>query len=675
MAGGTVTITGGNVIHTFTSSGYLTPIKLVNNSLRFRSSNSAYLSRTPSVAGSLTTWTWSGWVKRGTLSASLNIPIFSAGTSGTNDTNITFNSDIIDWFNRNSSSINARLNTTQVFRDPAAWYHLVFVWDTTNATSSNRMRIYVNGSLVTALSTATYPGSSQSSNVNNNVANYIGLQAGTSNYFDGYMADINFIDGQALTPNSFGTINSYGVWQPITYGGSYGTNGFYLPFTGGSSYYGTFNGSNQYLQATLPATLTAAFTLEFFLYRSGTGNQFCFTLGDSNTSTGIEYYIGTTGTVNNVYSNGAQISTTSNVPTANGWSHVAITRDSSNVVRLFVNGTQAGSTWTSASAFSSTLRIGVEYYNSAITGYVNGNVSNFRIVNGTAVYTSNFVPPTSALTAVSGTSILTLQSSTIIDNSGNSLSITNNNTVTTAQAYPFTMLANQSKDYSPNGNNWTNNNIGVVAGTTLDVMTDVPTLTSATAANYATMNPLAYGSTGTSVMSNANLSLSNGVAHASTTSTIGVTSGKYYLECTVTTSSALGLGITTSTVPYSAYPGAVAGLWWVYDNTGGWTINNQTTSTYSGASKVALNQIWQIALDMDNGKAWIGINNTWYDSAGGTTGNPSTGANPTWSSLPTTNPMFFFIEVAGAAWAATFGQRPYNYTAPTGFVGLNTYNL
>ena len=96
----------------------------IARSVRLRSSASAYLSRTPSVAGSLTTWTWSGWVKRGTLSASLNIPIFSAGTSGTNDTNITFNSDVIVWFNRNSSSINGRLNTTHVFRDPSAWYHV-----------------------------------------------------------------------------------------------------------------------------------------------------------------------------------------------------------------------------------------------------------------------------------------------------------------------------------------------------------------------------------------------------------------------------------------------------------------------------------------------------------------------------------------------------------------------
>ena len=240
----------------------------ISRSVRLRSSASAYFNRTPASAGSLTTWTWSGWVKRGTLSASLNIPIFSAGTSGTNDTNITFNSDIIDWFNRNSSSINGRLNTTQVFRDPSAWYHLVFVWDTTNATASNRMRIYVNGSLVTALSTATYPGSSQSSNVNNNVATYIGLQTGTSNYFDGYLAEINFIDGQALTPSSFGSTNAItGVWGPIAYTGSYGTNGFKLNFSNGTStttlgYDSSGNGNNW---TTNNISLTAGSTYDWMI--------------------------------------------------------------------------------------------------------------------------------------------------------------------------------------------------------------------------------------------------------------------------------------------------------------------------------------------------------------------------------------------------------------------------
>jgi len=459
MAGGTVTITGGNVIHTFTSSGYLTPIKYVNNSLRFRSSASAYLNRTPATASNRQTWTWSAWIKRGTLSSGYPV-LFQGGTtsSDTGSTAIAFGADdklYVQGYSTNWIVTNA------VYRDPSAWYHIVLAMDSTQATGSNRFKLYVNGSEV---SYGTYNNLTQNTNYGiNQAASHVLAQSIASfggNYFDGYMTEVNFVDGQQLTPNSFGTINSYGVWQPITYGGSYGTNGFYLPFNrGNDSYAGSFtNSASQYLTATLPATLTGAFTIEAYCYRSTTTTNSIFTLGDSNTSTGIEYYIGTSGTVNNVYSNGAQITTSSNVPVVGGWSHVAVTRDSSNVVRLFINGQQTGGTWTTTAAFSSTLRIGTEYYASAASAYWNGNISNFRIVNGTALYTtSSFAPPTSALTAVSGTSILTLQSSTIIDNSGNSLSITNTNGVNMNQNYPFSFGI--FNDQGPSGNNWTGNNI------------------------------------------------------------------------------------------------------------------------------------------------------------------------------------------------------------------------
>jgi len=665
MAGGTVTISGGNVIHTFTSSGYLTPIKYVNNSLRFRSSASAYLNRTPATSSNRKTWTWSAWVKRGTLSSGYPVLFMGGATqTDTGATCITFapNDRIyVQGYNTNWIISNGS------YRDPAAWYHIVVAMDSTQATATNRLKLYVNGSEV---SYSTYNNLTQNTDygINQAASHTIAYQsvAFGNTYFDGYMTEINLIDGQQLTPNSFGTFNSYGVWQPITYGGSYGTNGFYLPFTGGSSYYGTFNGSNQYLQATLPATLTAAFTVEFFLYRSGTGNQFCFTLGDSNTSTGLEYYIGTTGTVNNVYSNGAQISTTSNVPTANGWSHVAITRDSSNVVRLFVNGTQAGSTWTSASAFSSTLRIGVEYYNSAITGYVNGNVSNFRVVNGTAVYTSNFVPPTSALTAVSGTSILTLQSSTIIDNSGNSLSITNNNTVTTVQAYPFTMLANQSKDYSPNGNNWTNNNIGVVAGSTLDVMTDVPTLTSATAANYDVLNAIAIVSP-TASISDGNLTATVGrTGVTGLYSTMGLASGKFYWEVTYNSGYANALCVGVNQVG-NISTSAGAGLFTVnsvgYYGGSGNVYNNSSSPTAYG-SAYTYGDVVGVALDATAGTITFYKNNT---SQGALT-------------LPTqVSPWMAVLDngASGGTQSASinFGQQPFKYTPPSGYLAVNTYNL
>ena len=201
----------------------------LTNSLRFRSSASAYLNRTPASAGNRTTWTWSAWVKRGALG--IDAALFTAGTLASTDTNITFNTstdNITFFYNRTSGAV---LNSTQVFRDPSAWYHIVVAVDTTQATASNRVKAYVNGSQVTAFSTATYPALNEQTSVNNNVLHYIG-RIGSAYYLDGYLAEVNLIDGQQLTPSSFGSTNATtGVWQPAKYTGTYGTNGFYLNFT------------------------------------------------------------------------------------------------------------------------------------------------------------------------------------------------------------------------------------------------------------------------------------------------------------------------------------------------------------------------------------------------------------------------------------------------------------
>jgi hypothetical protein len=124
------------------------------------------------------------------------------------------------------------LITTQVFRDPSAWYHIVLNVDTTQATSSDRMKLYVNGQQITAFSSSTYPSLNEDLPINAAAAHDIGK----ANYFNGYMTEINFIDGQALTPSSFGETNAQtGVWQPKAYSGSYGTNGFYLNFSDNSN--------------------------------------------------------------------------------------------------------------------------------------------------------------------------------------------------------------------------------------------------------------------------------------------------------------------------------------------------------------------------------------------------------------------------------------------------------
>ena len=201
----------------------------VSNSLRFRASASAYLNRTPSVAGNRQTWTWSGWVKRGAIDTTNDGPyLFSAGPDGANFTHFGFASNASNGLKIltviGGSTIVLNVITSAIFRDPSAWYHIVLAFDTTQATAANRVKIYVNGVQLTSFSTATYPSQNDSqSYVNAITPNYVGRSPETSyRYFDGYMAEINFIDGQALTPSSFGSINATtGVWQPARYTGSY----------------------------------------------------------------------------------------------------------------------------------------------------------------------------------------------------------------------------------------------------------------------------------------------------------------------------------------------------------------------------------------------------------------------------------------------------------------------
>ena len=205
----------------------------ISNSLRFQSASSQYASRTPAGAGNRQKWTWSGWVKLGTLGVVNGV--FGASTSSTATDFLYFNGSLV--FQSTVGSV--ILATTQVFRDPSAWYHIIVAVDTTQATASNRVLMYVNGSQITSFSSATYPTQNSSLNVNNNISTKIGSILSDSNatyYFDGYMTEINFIDGQALTPSSFGATNATsGQWCAAKYTGTYGTNGFYLPFSNGTS--------------------------------------------------------------------------------------------------------------------------------------------------------------------------------------------------------------------------------------------------------------------------------------------------------------------------------------------------------------------------------------------------------------------------------------------------------
>jgi len=224
----------------------------VSRSLRFNSADSAYLSRTPSSSGNKKTCTISAWVKRSKLGATQMV-FTSRGpgnpTAGPRDSLLHFDSnDTVTVYFADGTYV---LTTTQVFRDLSAWYHIVVAIDTTQATSTNRVKLYVNGSQVTTFSSSSYPAQDyefSSWNVGSQIQ-YIGCDEYINRrlFFDGYLADIHFIDGQALTPSSFAeTDATTGAWNPKAYSGSYNVgvgavNGFHLDFADNSS---TTSGSN-----------------------------------------------------------------------------------------------------------------------------------------------------------------------------------------------------------------------------------------------------------------------------------------------------------------------------------------------------------------------------------------------------------------------------------------------
>jgi hypothetical protein len=209
----------------------------ITNSLRFNSGSSDSLTRTPASTSGNQTFTVSFWVKRSQIG--VGDTIFYAYQDGNNANALGFSgSDQFQVAFYDSGAYSVNLITTQLFRDVSAWYHLVVVIDTTQATASNRAKLYVNGTQVTAFGTETYPSQNATVTFNKNVFHVIGsgYYGSFSDYSDLYLSEVNWITGQALTPSSFGeTDTDTGIWKPKAYTGTYGTNGFYLQFKNSAS--------------------------------------------------------------------------------------------------------------------------------------------------------------------------------------------------------------------------------------------------------------------------------------------------------------------------------------------------------------------------------------------------------------------------------------------------------
>lgn len=321
-----------------------------------------------------------------------------------------------------------------------SWAHIALVRSGTTFTA------YVNG-----VSVAT---TTDSTNFNTGQL-YIASQAST-NFLTGYISNFRIVVGTAVYLSNFtppitpltpiagtalftcqsqafidNSINAYA----ITSTGNTSVQRFspFSPVTQTPISYSTYfdgNGDNLSIASSTAFGFgTGDFTIEFWAYSTSTARQDWVDIYDGSVRA-LLYYSGSNVTFYSVPPNASAI--TGGALVLNQWNHYAVSKVSGNT-RLFVNGIQAGSTYTSNQNYGSNcfVSIGKDFAGST---YMTGYMSNVRIVKGTGLYTSNFTPSTTPLTAISGTSLLTCQSPTIIDNSTNAFPITvNGNTIARSQ--------------------------------------------------------------------------------------------------------------------------------------------------------------------------------------------------------------------------------------------------
>jgi hypothetical protein len=502
--------------------------------------------------------------------------------------------------------------TTQVFRDPSSWYHIVVACDSTQATAANRVKIYVNGSQVTSFSTANYPAQNANGQWMINTANNkIGTQWNSgSNWLDGYLTETNFVDGAALTPSSFGTFNSFGVWQPITYGGSYGTNGFYLTFGDNTSTttlgYDTSPQGNNWTTNNFVATNATTIWSNYLL----TGGQ---------VATGAASVFNGSGTGGADAPNGVDAVFTP--PSSISYNSLEIkwgnsNNNNSSGCPLFINGVQVAA--------------------------VNGGQGGGK----TQIYTTS-TPGTFTSISIGG-GISGQYQSHIDYIKVNGLYLT---------------------DYTTPNN---------------DSMTDVPTLTSATVANYATLNPIQTGSYAT--LSNASLRITGNTAtnSAGSLATIGSSTGKWYYEAVVSNTGAAWVGVVTYWAGNPAYLIDENNVYGANSATNkgigirgsGTTYGNAAEKQSISAFTFAVGAIVGVAIDADNGAVYFSVNGTYLNSGVPTSGASKTGSFTNWTPDSTRICFPALCAYNSSNYAeGNFGQRPFTYTAPSGFVALNTYNL
>ena len=698
---------------------------LIENSLRLDDGSTQWLANEPTSNGSDMVATFSFWTKRGKLDD--NQYIWTSGWDNNNQNFIYINANKLYYYNKASGTGTISYATNRLFRDTNAWYHFVIALKTTEASGDDGIKIYVNGVRETSFSSSTWTqnttfthGKSYGGLAHQQIGRRSQYTPSADRYYDGYLADFQYVNGQQLDQYSFGKFTTDGIWVPISGPSDRSTNGFKLEFknaqvnhiitASGQTHHDTgqkkigtssvyFDGSDA---LTIPADKafhfgTGPYTIEMWIRHSGQGGSkyLLYNATGTDNSTGMRLNLTSNDYVNmNEQVANSDIQTTGDVDTGdNAWHHIAISRppgpyntpSDDGFVEIYVDGTldqkRSDNGYRNMNNRND-LIIGATAADGS-NGYT-GYIDEIRISN-VARYLSNFTPSTSHFSDDANT-VLLLQSNT-----------TDGSTVfRDSSGIAFGLGA----DSSGEGNHWEMKEVDEH-----DQTTDTPTN------NWCTLNPYLANSQLNSTPSHGiregNCKLISTVAgntnYLGCWSSIGAKNGKWYAEFRV--DSELYSTLTTDATTLigggsgNYKPGdqnhnvAITGFchWWL-DHTDKRVVNDGNLGA-TAIGTIAQGDVISCMLNADEGKIWFKQNGTTRGSGTGYTFDTDTRNNQIFTGTGFMHFIPVVREVSGSIYgviSCNFGNPPYvvrsgnadqngygnfEYAPPSGYYAMNTQNL